>query len=67
VISKREQLKEEITELLSDDGILLFPVLPRPSYYHNEPLACPFDFVYTALWNVLGFPAISCPMVSFFK
>jgi fatty acid amide hydrolase 2 len=51
VISKRTQLKREISELLGEDGILLFPSLPRPYYYHNEPLFSPFDFVYAGIWN----------------
>jgi fatty acid amide hydrolase 2 len=51
VVSKREQLKREINELLGDEGILLFPSFPRSYYYHNEALLTPFDFVYTGLWN----------------
>jgi len=62
VIAKREQLKRELTDLLGDEGILIFPSLPRPHYYHNEPLLTPFDFVYAGLFNVLGLPVVSCPM-----
>lgn len=51
VISKRAQLKREISELLGEDGILLFPSLPRSKYYHSEPLFCPLDFVYAGIWN----------------
>lgn len=33
---KRDQLKQEITNLLGDDGILLFPSFPATAPYHNQ-------------------------------
>ncbi|KAI6207733.1 DNA RNA helicase domain containing protein [Aphelenchoides besseyi] len=62
VISKREQLKREVTELLTENTILLTPSLTRPQFYHNEPLFSPMDFIYTAIWNVLGLPVVAVPM-----
>lgn len=58
------QNKSEVLflDLLGDDSILVFPALPRTSYYHNEALFTPFDFVYTGLWNALGLPAVSIPV-----
>ncbi|CAD5210040.1 unnamed protein product [Bursaphelenchus xylophilus] len=62
VNSKRDQLRREVASLLGTDGILVFPGFPRPAYFHNEAVLCPFDFAYTALWSALGLPVVACPM-----
>lgn len=62
LFAKRDKLKKEIVNLLKDDGILLFPSFPTTAPYHNQPLFTPFNFSYTALWNVLGLPVVQCPM-----
>lgn len=49
-------------ELLGTDGILLFPSWPCTAMYHNEPILAPFNFCYTALWNVLSVPVVQCPL-----
>lgn len=53
-----------VVDLLGSDGVLLVPGAPRSSYYHNEPLFCPFDNAYASLWNTLGLPTLTAPMVS---
>uniref|UniRef100_A0A915Q5C5 Uncharacterized protein n=1 Tax=Setaria digitata TaxID=48799 RepID=A0A915Q5C5_9BILA len=60
--SQRDRLSREIRELLSNDGVLLFPSFPTVAPYHHQPLFTPFNFGYTALWNTVGLPAVQCPM-----
>ncbi|XP_053329754.1 fatty-acid amide hydrolase 2 isoform X2 [Spea bombifrons] len=55
-------LKEEIKSLLGDNGILIYPSHPKVAPRHNEPLAMPFNFAYTGIFNVLGFPVTQCPL-----
>ncbi|KAI1710244.1 amidase domain-containing protein [Ditylenchus destructor] len=60
--SKRDQLRSEIIEMLGDDGILLFPSFATVAPFHNHGVWTPFNFIYNALWNTLGLPALSCPL-----
>ncbi|VDP11707.1 unnamed protein product [Onchocerca flexuosa] len=60
--SQRDRLSREIKELLSDNGILLFPSFPTEAPYHHQPLFTPLNFCYTALWNTLALPVMQCPM-----
>ncbi|KAI6236983.1 Fatty-acid amide hydrolase 2 [Aphelenchoides besseyi] len=60
--SMRDQLRADIIELLSENGVLIFPSLPQSSYHHNEMLWNPFQGEYTAIWNALSLPAVSCPV-----
>jgi len=62
VESKRDQLRRELIELLSDDGILLFPASPTPAPFIHQPLSTPFNFIYSALWNALALPVLVCPL-----
>ncbi|KAM4021272.1 fatty-acid amide hydrolase 2 [Anomaloglossus baeobatrachus] len=62
MIQKAKSLKEEISSLLGDDGILLYPSHPKIAPKHNEPLAMPFNFAYTGIFNVLGLPVTQCPL-----
>lgn len=59
---QRDRLSREVKELLSDNGILLFPSFPTEAPYHHQPLFTPLNFAYTALWNTLALPAVQCPM-----
>ncbi|KAI1700481.1 amidase domain-containing protein [Ditylenchus destructor] len=60
--SKRDQLRSEIIEMLGEDGILLFPSFATVAPFHNHGVWTPFNFIYNALWNTLGLPALSCPL-----
>ncbi|XP_074644786.1 fatty-acid amide hydrolase 2-A-like isoform X2 [Tubulanus polymorphus] len=62
MIEMCDELKEKFQKLLSDDGILLYPTHPTPAPYHNQPITMMFNFAYTAIFNVLGLPATSCPL-----
>lgn len=55
-------LKQEMKELLGDDGVLLFPSHPTVAPYHGQPLFRPFNFCYTAVINILLFPSTQCPL-----
>lgn len=62
LIDERDKLKRELEDLLGDDGVLFYPTHPMPAPYHNEPLFKAFNFSYTGVINILGFPATHCPM-----
>lgn len=57
-----KDLLSEFQHTLGDDGILFFPTHPHCAPFHNEPLFKPFNFSYTAIFNVLGFPVTQCPL-----
>lgn len=57
-----KELVETFSAMLGDNGVFMFPTHPTPALYHNEPLARPFNFSYTALVNVLGMPSTSVPL-----
>lgn len=57
-----EKLKNEVKEILGDDGVLLYPSHPMLAPYHNEPILHPFNFSYTGIFNALGLPVTQCPL-----
>lgn len=61
-MEERNEFRHELVDLLGDDGVLLYPTHPTAAPYHHEPLMKPFNFSYTSIVNVLGFPATHCPM-----
>jgi len=58
----REKLQRQLDELLGDNGVLLIHTHPTCAPYHNQPLAQPFNFVYTGLFNSLQLPVTACPL-----
>lgn len=62
LVQERDNLRRELVDLLGDDGVFLYPTHPTSAPYHNEPLFKAFNFSYTGVINVLGFPATHCPM-----
>lgn len=62
LLEERDKLQRELKDLLGEDGVFLYPTHPTPAPYHNEPLYKPFNFSYTGIINVLGFPATHIPM-----
>lgn len=61
-IAQGNHLKEKISELLGDNGVLLYPTFPTAAPRHFQPLVRPAHFVYTAIFNVLEFPATQVPL-----
>ncbi|GIX77909.1 fatty-acid amide hydrolase 2 [Caerostris extrusa] len=57
-----DDLKRELITTLGDDGIFFFPSHPTVAPHHNESIFKPFNFSYTAIFNVLGFPVTQCPL-----
>jgi fatty acid amide hydrolase 2 len=55
-------LRAEILDALGDDGVMLYPSYVSPAPRHYKPLLPPFNFVYTAIVNVLQFPATQVPL-----
>ncbi|CAL4077129.1 unnamed protein product, partial [Meganyctiphanes norvegica] len=62
LVHKCAELRNDFKELLGDDGVLLFPSHPTPAPYHTQPLFRPFNFIYTAIINVLKLPSTQCPL-----
>ncbi|CAG9864822.1 unnamed protein product [Phyllotreta striolata] len=62
LVQERNNLRQELLDILGDDGVFLYPTHPTSAPYHNEPLIKPFNFSYTAVINILGLPATHCPM-----
>lgn len=62
LLDELQALRHELSDALGDDGVMLFPTYPRPAPRHYAPLLRPFDFVYTAIINVLGFPSTQVPL-----
>ncbi|XP_072287938.1 fatty-acid amide hydrolase 2 [Pyxicephalus adspersus] len=62
MVQKAKNLKEELNTLLGNDGILIYPSHPKIAPKHHQPLAWPFNFAYTAIFNVLGLPVTQCPL-----
>jgi fatty acid amide hydrolase 2 len=58
-----DQLRQELKDIIKDDGILLFPSFPVVAPYHNQALLTnSLDFIYYGIMNVLGFPVTQIPM-----
>lgn len=62
VLKSGEKLRQEIEDLLGDDGVLLYPSHPTTALRHNMPILKPFNFAYTAIFNVLYLPVTQCPL-----
>ncbi|XP_078520207.1 fatty-acid amide hydrolase 2 [Lissotriton helveticus] len=57
-----QSLRTELENLLGKDGVLLYPSHPRVAPKHHLPLGVPFNFAYTGIFNILGFPVTQCPL-----
>jgi len=58
----RDSLRQDMEEILGDDGVFLYPTHPLPAPFHNQPVLLTFNFAYTGIFNVLGLPATAVPM-----
>lgn len=61
-LQEKDKLLLELSDMLGTNGVLLYPTHPTPAPYHSEPLFKPFNFSYTAIINLLGFPATHIPL-----
>ncbi|XP_069723964.1 fatty-acid amide hydrolase 2 [Phaenicophaeus curvirostris] len=62
LVSMGKSLQEEMEALLGPDGVLLYPSHPTVAPRHHSPICMPFNFAYTAIFNVLGLPVTQCPL-----
>jgi len=56
------ELRQELSELLGTDSVLLYPSYPTPAPKHHRPLFPPFKWVYTAIFNAVELPVTQVPM-----
>ena len=56
---RRQRLRNQIVNLLGDDGLLIFPVFPHVATFHGQGHFKPVNIAYVQLFNILGLPA--CP------
>jgi fatty acid amide hydrolase 2 len=56
------ELRDEMQDLLGDDGILVYPPYPVTAPKHRQPLLRPARFVYTGILNVLHLAVTQVPL-----
>jgi fatty acid amide hydrolase 2 len=57
-----KNLRSELISLLGKNGIILYPPYVSAAPVHNKPLFPPFNWIYTAIFNALEFPATEVPL-----
>lgn len=55
-------LRAEVTEVLGEHGVLLYPSFTSPAPRHHHPLVPPIRWTYTAILNVLEMPVTQVPL-----
>lgn len=58
----RDKLKKRLAELLGNDGLLLYPSWPTLPQFHSETIPKVTSFMNTGLFNLMGMPAVQCPV-----
>lgn len=61
-IERGGRMREQLSQMLGEDGILLFAPFPEVAPRHLHPLYKPAHFAYTGIFNVLEFPVTQVPM-----
>lgn len=61
MIAQGRLLKAEVTAAIGD-GVMLYPSFPQPAPRHGHPMRAPFQWVYTAIMNVLELPVTQVPL-----
>jgi fatty acid amide hydrolase 2 len=61
MVESGQLLKQRLTTVLADDGVLVFPCHPTSAPVHGMPLFRIPNFAYTSLWNVMEVPSTSVP------
>lgn len=59
--SRGEQLRATLDALIGD-GVLLYPSHTRTAPKHHRPIVSRFDWVYTAVFNVMELPVTQIPL-----
>lgn len=55
-------LRAELDAALGDRGVIIHPPYSRTAPRHGSALLTPFDFGFTSLWNILGYPVTVVPL-----
>lgn len=61
-VEEGQALRRALVELIGPNGVLLYPPYPTPAPFHNQPLARPILWVYTAIFNVMEVPVTQVPL-----
>ena len=56
------QMREEIQELLGNDGILLYPTYPHTALSHQRCFLAPLNFSFSGIFNAINLPVTQCPL-----
>jgi fatty acid amide hydrolase 2 len=56
------KLKRELVEMLGPRGVMLFPSHTRPAPVHHRSLVPPWNWAYTAIFNVMEVPVTQAPL-----
>ena len=62
-INMIEEVKKELTDLLSDDAVLFYPTYPSYAEKHGTTILKAHNCAYTTIFNFLSFPATQCPIL----
>jgi fatty acid amide hydrolase 2 len=62
ILALGKDLSAELADVLGDRGVMLYPSFPRVAPRHRTPLLAPFQFAYTAIFNVMEMPATQVPL-----
>jgi fatty acid amide hydrolase 2 len=57
-----QRLREDFAVLLGNNGVLLYPSYASPAPMHYKPMFPPFNWIYTAILNVMKFPVTQVPL-----
>uniref|UniRef100_A0A1I7RQ96 Amidase domain-containing protein n=2 Tax=Bursaphelenchus xylophilus TaxID=6326 RepID=A0A1I7RQ96_BURXY len=58
----KKKFIESFFRLVDNGTVFVFPAFPKTHYFHNEPIPAVWDTFYTAVFNLLGAPAMVVPM-----
>lgn len=62
ILAMGKDLSAELADVLGDRGVMLYPSFPRVAPRHRTPLLAPFQFAYTAIFNVMEMPSTQVPL-----
>lgn len=55
-------MREDIQDLLGNDGILLYPSYPHTALAHQRCSLAPMNFSFPGIFNVMHLPVTQCPL-----
>jgi fatty acid amide hydrolase 2 len=61
-VARGAELRDELVRRIGPRGVMLYPSYPTTAPRHGKPLLPPFQWIYTALINVLELPATQVPL-----